>query len=66
MTNLLRSQIYKLFHNTVFWAGTGFTICSVLFYAVFESMKAETVANGMPYSSIIVSFSRITAQDFPF
>ena len=21
MTNLLRSQIYKLFHNTIFWGG---------------------------------------------
>ena len=48
MTNLLRSQIYKLFHNMIFWAGAALTICSVLFYAVFESMKAETVANGMP------------------
>ena len=48
MPNLLRSQIYKLFHNTIFWAGAGLTICSVVFYAVFESMKAETVANGMP------------------
>ena len=61
MTNLLRSQIYKLFHNTIFWAGAGLTICSVLFYAVFESMKAETVANGMPlfqyYSILFQNYS---------
>ena len=61
MTNLLRSQIYKLFHNMIFWAGAALTICSVLFYAVFESMKAETVANGMPlfqyYSILFQNYS---------
>ena len=61
MTNLLRSQIYKLFHNMIFWAGAALTICSVLFYALFESMKAETVANGMPlfqyYSILFQNYS---------
>ena len=61
MPNLLRFQIYKLFHNTIFWAGAGLTICSVVFYAVFESMKAETVANGMPlfqyYSILFQNYS---------
>ena len=66
MPNLLRSQIYKLFHNTIFWAGAGLTICSVVFYAVFESMKAETVANGMPLFQYYSILFRIIAQDFPF
>lgn len=50
MIKLLRSQIYKMFHNSIFWVCMVLTIMSVFFYSGFESMKAETIANGMSLS----------------
>lgn len=60
MIRLIRSQLYKMFHNTIFWICILITIGSVLFYSVFDSLRPEIAANGLQ----LVDYFSILFQNY--
>ena len=60
MRNLLCSQVYKMFHNAIFWICAFITIGSVSFYSIFDSFRPEIAANGLQ----LVDYFSILFQNY--